>query len=57
MEEASECDRILVMREGRLLADATLDALLAQTGATDITGAFLALVDADRKQDSGAGGA
>ena len=31
MDEASECDRILMMRDGRLLADATLDALLAQT--------------------------
>jgi ABC-2 type transport system ATP-binding protein len=51
MEEASECDRILMMREGRLLADATLDALLTETGTRDITGAFLALVERDRQRD------
>jgi ABC-2 type transport system ATP-binding protein len=55
MEEAGECDRILMMREGRLLADATLDALLAQTHTSDITGAFLALVESDRGQDLGGG--
>jgi ABC-2 type transport system ATP-binding protein len=53
MEEASECDRILMMRDGRLLADATLDALLADTGARDITGAFLALIENDREKDGG----
>lgn len=52
MEEASECDRILMMRDGRLLADATLDALLAETATTDITGAFLALVARDSQNDA-----
>jgi ABC-2 type transport system ATP-binding protein len=47
MEEAAECDRILMMRDGRLLADATLDRLLSMTGTSSITDAFLALVDAD----------
>ena len=51
MEEAAECDRILMMRDGRLLADATMGAVLAQTGSSDITSAFLALVAADRQQD------
>ena len=51
MDEASECDRILMMRDGRLLADATLDGLLAQTGTGDITDAFLALVESDAEQD------
>jgi ABC-2 type transport system ATP-binding protein len=56
MEEASECDRILMMREGRLLADATLDDLLAQTGTQNVTNAFLALVDADSRSTTGTDG-
>lgn len=45
MDEALRCDRLLLLREGRLLADATLPDLLAQTGAPDVEGAFLALVE------------
>jgi ABC-2 type transport system ATP-binding protein len=45
MDEASRCDRLLLMRAGRLLADDTPDALLEKTGARDIEAAFLALVD------------
>ena len=45
MDEASRCDRLLLMREGRILADDTLDGLLASTGAPDVEQAFLALVD------------
>ena len=45
MEEAVRCDRLLLLREGRLLADGTLEALLADTGATDAEQAFLVLVD------------
>jgi ABC-2 type transport system ATP-binding protein len=47
MDEARECDRILLMRDGRLLADDSEVGLLKRTGTTDITDAFLALVDAD----------
>jgi ABC-2 type transport system ATP-binding protein/ABC-2 type transport system permease protein len=47
MDEARECDRILMMRDGRLLADDTEAALLRQTGTTDISDAFMALVGAD----------
>jgi ABC-2 type transport system ATP-binding protein len=46
MDEAAHCDRLLLMREGRLLADDTLPGLLARTGAADVEGAFLSLVDA-----------
>jgi ABC-2 type transport system ATP-binding protein len=46
MDEARECDRILMVRSGRLLADSTEADLLARTGTTDITDAFLALVEA-----------
>lgn len=44
MDEASRCDRLLLMREGRLIADDTPQGLLARTGAADIEHAFLALV-------------
>ena len=45
MDEAAHCDRLLLLREGRLLADDTLDGLLARTGTDDVEAAFLALVD------------
>ncbi|MGA9749193.1 MAG: ABC transporter ATP-binding protein [Nocardioides sp.] len=45
MDEAERCDRLLLMREGRLLADDVPDALLSQTGTGDVESAFLALVE------------
>ena len=45
MDEASRCDRLLLLREGEVLADATLEELLRRTGADDAEGAFLALID------------
>jgi ABC-2 type transport system ATP-binding protein len=45
MDEAVRCDRLLLMREGRMLADDTLDGVLAATGAPDAEQAFLVLVD------------
>jgi ABC-2 type transport system ATP-binding protein len=45
MDEAVRADRLLLLREGRLLADGTLDDLLAETGTADAEQAFLALVD------------
>ncbi|MBK7623983.1 MAG: ABC transporter ATP-binding protein [Kineosporiaceae bacterium] len=45
MDEAVRCDRLLLMRAGRMLADDTLDGVLAATGAPDVEQAFLALVD------------
>ncbi|MFB7908271.1 ABC transporter ATP-binding protein [Kitasatospora sp. NPDC056076] len=48
MDEATRCDRLLLMREGHLLAHDTPDALLRATGTTDIDSAFLELVEADR---------
>ncbi|GAB3165738.1 ABC transporter ATP-binding protein [Myceligenerans halotolerans] len=46
MDEATQCDRLLLMREGELVADITPAALLEQTGAPDAERAFLALIDA-----------
>lgn len=45
MDEATRCDRLVLLREGRVLADDTLPALLERTGADDAEGAFLRLVD------------
>lgn len=47
MDEAVRCDRLLLMREGRLLADDSPQGLLDRTGAADIDGAFLQLVAAE----------
>lgn len=44
MDEASRCDRLLLMRDGAILADETPESLLASTGASDAEGAFLALI-------------
>ena len=44
MDEATRCDRLLLMREGRVIADNTPTGLLADTGANDIETAFLDLV-------------
>lgn len=45
MDEASECDRLLLLRDGSLLADDTEAGLLARTGTSDVGDAFLHLVD------------
>ncbi|WP_338748555.1 ABC transporter ATP-binding protein [Janibacter alittae] len=45
MDEAGRCDRLLLLREGVVLADDTPARLLERTGAADAEGAFLALVD------------
>lgn len=45
MDEASRCDRLLLLRDGDLVADDSPAGLLARTGAADVEGAFLALAD------------
>jgi ABC-2 type transport system ATP-binding protein len=45
MDEADRCDRLVLLREGAVLAAGTPDELRAQTGARDLGAAFLALVD------------
>lgn len=44
MDEAARCERLLLMREGRILADDTPDALRSATAADDLEQAFLRLV-------------
>jgi ABC-2 type transport system ATP-binding protein len=43
MDEAVRCDQLLFMREGRFLAAASPDEMLAATGTADLESAFLAL--------------
>jgi ABC-2 type transport system ATP-binding protein len=45
MEEADRCNRLLLLRDGRLLAAATPDELRARTGRQDLDAAFLRLVE------------
>ncbi len=45
MDEADRCDRLLLMRDGGILATGTPAELRADTGARDLDAAFLTLVD------------
>ena len=47
MDEALRCDRLLLMRDGRIIADTTPQQLLADTGQTDAESAFLVLIERD----------
>ncbi|MGL5827012.1 MAG: ABC transporter ATP-binding protein [Nocardioides sp.] len=44
MDEAERCDRLLLMRAGRIIADGSPEDIKRRTGAPDIEGAFLAVV-------------
>jgi ABC-2 type transport system ATP-binding protein len=52
MDEAARCHRLLLMREGDLLADDTPDGLRARTGTDDLEQAFLRLIN--EKQEASA---
>ena len=45
MDEASRCHDLILMRDGKLLAQGTERELLLQTSTDDIESAFLHLVD------------
>lgn len=47
LDEAGRCDRLLLLREGRLVASATPSSLLSSTGAANLDDAFLDLVTSD----------
>ena len=47
MDEAERCDRLLLMREGRLIFTESPKMLKERTGIDDIEGAFLTLVEAE----------
>ncbi len=48
MEEAEHCDELLLMRDGRLLATETPQALRERTGKQGLGDAFLALIEESR---------
>ncbi|WP_448642423.1 hypothetical protein [Geodermatophilus sp. URMC 63] len=49
MDEAGRCDRLLLLREGRLLADSTPARLRAESGTDDLEESFLRLVRAQQE--------
>ena len=52
MDEALRCDRLVLMRAGRIIADTTPQGLLADTGQADPDAAFLALVERDARDST-----
>ncbi|MEU4481397.1 ABC transporter ATP-binding protein [Micromonospora sp. NPDC023966] len=50
MDEAARCDRLLLIRDGRLVADDTPDAVRAGTGVDDLEEAFLRLIKASEQE-------
>jgi len=53
MDEASECDSLLLMRDGALLEQITPDELRAQTGKHDLGQAFLAVIERAQRDTDG----
>jgi ABC-2 type transport system ATP-binding protein len=51
MDEAARCDRLLLIREGLLIADDTPEAIRRGTGTNDLEQAFLQLVLAQQRDD------
>jgi ABC-2 type transport system ATP-binding protein len=50
MDEARECDSLLLMRDGALLEQTDPDELRAQTGKDDLAEAFLAVIQRARRE-------
>jgi ABC-2 type transport system ATP-binding protein len=46
MDEAERCNRLLLLRDGQVLAQETPDSLKQRTGAASMEDAFLRLVRA-----------
>jgi ABC-2 type transport system ATP-binding protein len=53
MDEADRCDRLLLMREGRIIADDTPQHIREKTQTDDIESAFLTLVADDTEEEGG----
>ncbi len=49
LDEAVNCDQLVLLRQGQVLAQASPTQLLESTGASDAEGAFLALIEADTR--------
>lgn len=52
MDEATRCDELVLLREGRLLAQRSPAQLLNETGTTDADAAFLALIRRDAESSA-----
>lgn len=52
MDEAARCDRLLLIRDGRLIADDTPDAVRATTGVDDLEESFLRLIRASEQEEA-----
>jgi ABC-2 type transport system ATP-binding protein len=52
MDEAERCDRLVLLREGEVLAEGTPDELQRSVGAADVEEAFLALVERQAMQEA-----
>ena len=44
MDEAAHCDRLVLLREGRIVADGTVAAVRQMAGTDDLEQAFLRLI-------------
>ncbi|QPS34379.1 Uncharacterized ABC transporter ATP-binding protein YbhF [Brevibacterium casei] len=51
MDEATRCDRLLLMRDGRVIADSSPQSLLRETGSATAEDAFLRIIERDRSGD------
>jgi len=51
MDEAGRCDRLLLIREGRLIADDTPDVIRATAATDDLEEAFLRLIRSYEEQE------
>ncbi|MDQ4490484.1 ABC transporter ATP-binding protein [Sinomonas sp. ASV486] len=52
MEEATRCDSLLLLREGRMLAQLTPDGLRERGGSSDLEQAFLGIIRADLERQA-----
>jgi ABC-2 type transport system ATP-binding protein len=50
MDEAARCDRLLLLRDGRLMGDDTPQAIRAEAGTEDLEEAFLRLIRRDQER-------
>nr|WP_286279336.1 ABC transporter ATP-binding protein [Naasia aerilata] len=53
MDEAVRCDRLILLREGVILADDTPAGLYAATGTSDMEEAFLTLIEREKRTEFG----
>jgi ABC-2 type transport system ATP-binding protein len=57
MDEARRCNRLVLLRDGVVIADDTPDGILAATGTTDHDAAFLKLIERGHPDADGRGAA